>query len=793
MQRQHNSPRTAATWRPTALLNQWRSLDPAWIAVFGLATLAAWPLLTRHSLPTFTDAEMHVYRTFEILSAWRAGVAYLRWAPDLFYAYGYPVFHYYAPLSYYLGAAYGAFFGGPVAGVKFVLVASAYLGAAGMFLFVRDRWGSLAGVVSAAAFSLAPYVVYIDPQARGDAPEALAIAFAPLVLWAFARLRRTASPGDMVVAAVLLAATVLTHNLMALVFFGLLLAWIVWDLLSGQTYFQAWVLDDTPTSMAVRRRVLAALAGAALLGLALAAFMWLPAIVERNAVQFRNVAEGTFFDFRRYFIDVGELFSSAQIFDLGATQMRFHYSVGLPQWILALVGTLTVFSAKRRRLSVLFFAFAALGLAYLMLPASINVWNAIPQMAYFQFPTRFLGPAAVVFGVLAGAAVSWAQGLRWKWAPLTLASAAVAGCILGAMPLLYPPQWPDFGPVSAQRILAVELNGRGIGTTSANDFLPVGAKVVPGPQPAYLATYQSGQVDKLNRATLPAGTIATLLHHGPNDDHYAVAGSTAFVFRVFTFYFPGWTAYVDGVKTDILLSEPEGWITFWVPAGAHDVSIRLENTPIRWAAWGLSALAALALAALLIWRLRLPIERPKHLPLALGQAQVLAGVILVGMLIRASDDRAGWLRVQSTGNQALVAQVQEFVPLQGDVALLGYDLPANQAQAGDSVPVTLYWKAQAPLHVNLRVFIHLIGPDGQLWGQSDKENPADFPTSRWPLDHYVRDEHAAQLRPDAPAGQYQVIVGLWNGDTGQRMHVLDASGQPASDGIVLSDSFTVSR
>ena len=91
---------------------------------------------------------------------------------------------------------------------------------------------------------------------------------------------------------------------------------------------------------------------------------------------------------------MGELFSPAQIFDLGATQMRFHYSVGLPQWVLALLGTLTVFSVRRRRFSVLFFAFAGLGLAYLMLPASIQVWNAIPQMAYFQFPTRFLGPAA---------------------------------------------------------------------------------------------------------------------------------------------------------------------------------------------------------------------------------------------------------------------------------------------------------------------------------------------------------------------------------------------------------------
>jgi hypothetical protein len=792
MQKQKTAPRAIRSGQPAALLNSWRAVDPGWLAVFLLATLAAWPFLTRHSLPTFTDAEMHVYRTYEILSAWRAGVPYLRWAPDLFYGFGYPVFHYYAPLAYYLGAAYGAVWGGPVAGVKFVLVASAYLGAAGMYLFVRDRWGGLAAVVSVAAFSLAPYIVYIDPHARGDAPEALAIALAPLLLWAFVRLRRTASPGDVVLAALLLAAVVLAHNLMALVFFGLLLAWLAWDVVFGQTFFGAWVLIGGAHSTPARRRVVAALAAAVALGLGLAAFMWLPAILERDAVQFRNVAQGTFFDFRRYFLDVGELIAPAQIFDLAATQMRFHYSVGLPQWVSAVLGALTVFSTRRRRPAALFFAFAALGLAYLMLPASIRVWEAIPQMAYFQFPTRFLGPAAVVFGILAGAAISWADGLRWKWGQTAMAGAAVAVCVLGAMPLLYPPQWPDFGPVSAQRILDTELNGRGVGTTSANDFLPVGTKVVPPPQDGLLRSYKAGQVDKLNRATLPAGTQATLLHHGPEDDHYAVAGGSAFVFRMFTFYFPGWTAYVDGVKTNIMPSEPEGWITFWVPAGAHDLTVRLENTPVRWIAWIISALAALGLAGHLIWRLRLPIEGPQHQPMPLGQLQVFTAVILVGMVFRAADDRAGWLRVQSTGHQALVAMRQEFVPLQDDVALLGFDLPQSQANPGDSVPVTLYWKALAPMRVNLRVFVHLIGPDGQLWGQSDKWNPADFPTGRWPVDHYVRDEHQARLRSDAPPGKYQVIAGLWDGDTGLRMHQLDANGQPTSaDGIVLSDSFDV--
>jgi hypothetical protein len=94
--------------------------------------------------------------------------------------------------------------------------------------------------------------------------------------------------------------------------------------------------------------------------------------------------------------------------------------------------------------------------------------------------------------------------------------------------------------------------------------------------------------------------------------------------------------------------------------------------------------------------------------------------------------------------------------------------------------------------VNLRVFVHFIGPDGRLWGQSDKWNPADFPMVGWPLDQYVRDEHDALLRPDAPPGEYSVIAGLWDGDTGQRMRLLDAQGEPLpADGVVLTTSFVV--
>ncbi len=768
-------------------------IDPGLLLALLLATFAAWPFLTRPGLPTFTDAEQHVYRAYEVMEAWKAGVIYPRWAPDLFYAFGYPVFHYYAPLPYHLAAAYGFLFGGPLAGMKFVLVSAAYLGMAGMYLFVRDRWGSVAGVIGAAAFGLAPYVVYIDPHARGAAPETFAIGLAPLMLWAFARLRRTASPANLIFAALMLAALTLSHNLMALVFLGLLIAWLVWEAILGE--------GGDPAADAAGWTSVIPLGLAILLGLGLSAFMWLPAILERSAVQYQTISNG-YFDFHNSFVRAREVFAPSLIFDLGATQMRFNHNLGLAQWLLAALGTLSLFFSRPRRRTTLFFALAALALIFLMTPSSVKVWEHAPLIAFLQFPTRLLGPAAVMLGILAGASASWMDALRGRWSGLLFSVIAVTACLVGAMPLLYPPPWGDFGPVNPQRIFKTERDGRGVGTTSGNEFLPVGVTVVPGPRESLWGSYATGIVDKINRATLPQGTTVAVAEHGPEHDRFRVSGSTAFVLRPYTFYWPGWTAYVDGVKTPIEIAQPDGWITFWVPAGTHDVLLRLENTPPRWLAWGVSGLALIILIGLAVWGLRRrQIARLSDLSskakrnsfiFEWNHALLLGAVILGALGVRAAADRAGWWIVHSTEATVLVAQHPHFARLENDAALLAFDLPEVSARPGDLVPVTLYWKALAPLQHNLHVFVHFIGPDGQLWGQSDKWNPADFPMNGWPLDHYVRDEHNARLRANAPPGAYTVSAGLYDGDTGARMHVLDVNGAVTdADGVTLTTTFQV--
>jgi len=49
----------------------------------------------------------------------------------------------------------------------------------------------------------------------------------------------------------------------------------------------------------------------------------------------------------------------------------------------------------------------------------------------------------------------------------------------------------------------------------------------------------------------------------------------------------------------------------------------------------------------------------------------------------------------------------------------------------------------------------------------------------------IIDRHVIWPAPDAPAGNYSLIVGLYRPDTGERLPVLDATAAPIGDSAAL--------
>ncbi len=129
------------------------------------------------------------------------------------------------------------------------------------------------------------------------------------------------------------------------------------------------------------------------------------------------------------------------------------------------------------------------------------------------------------------------------------------------------------------------------------------------------------------------------------------------------------------------------------------------------------------------------------------------------------------------------------------VELAGYKLTTDVAspQSGilttapnTALRLTLYWRVLAPMEISYTVFTHLLNTNGQLWAQ--KDNPpvrGSYPTTEWRVGETIVDKYDIVIPPNAPAGQYEVEVGLYDATTGQRLPLLDETGQRQDERVLL--------
>jgi 4-amino-4-deoxy-L-arabinose transferase-like glycosyltransferase len=139
------------------------------------------------------------------------------------------------------------------------------------------------------------------------------------------------------------------------------------------------------------------------------------------------------------------------------------------------------------------------------------------------------------------------------------------------------------------------------------------------------------------------------------------------------------------------------------------------------------------------------------------------------------------------------ATFDEGIQLRG-FRISGGGPEANQPSLspGDTLFLSLYWEADGPTDVPYTVFTHLVGPDGQLFGQWD--NPpvsGTYPTTGWSPDENVVDQYQIPVKPDAPPGDYHLQVGLYDPATGARLPVLNEQDKPIDDHVRLEQEITI--
>jgi hypothetical protein len=800
------SPRPKArSPKPKAQSPRPKAQSPSWAMgywplVIGLLCAVAVAPLLRSESPCTHDGAFHYFRVAAMRHALQDGALFTRYLPDLAFGYGYPFFNYRAALSYYLALAlYLTGLALPVA-LNLVYVLGIVGSALTAYLLARDLFGPQAGVVAAVAYAYAPYQ-FLDALLRANMPEAAALPLLPLILWAFRRLALTGHRRWFLFSTGSLAALLLTHNISSLLFVPLLLAYlaVLWLVYRREGH---WI----------------AVGGALGLALGLTAFFWGPALLERDYVQLHMSRVTRNNDFHYNFLGLAEIFAPPAPVDTSLMNPPMRVHLGLAQAILGGIGFimgLVRWHDKERRATLIFFALSAIAMIWMSTRASLWLWEHVPLLPFVQFPWRFVGRVVLPVALLASAIAPTPHASRLtpyvsrftfhvsRFTPRVsraLPLISVGLLILSAFAYTYPPQGycPSAPRPTISDVFAYEHRSGLVGVDPEGSYFPAWVRHRPEGSPLEEQYAAGGTVARFDETALPAEASVVEADYGPNRARVVVETPARFRARYLAFYFPGWRVWIDGEPAQVTASDPEGFITFDVPAasapGRHTVVVRFGATPIRSA---FTAISLLSLAVLLIVTLRYrkaaepkaQSPRPKAQDLSFDSCLwlIAMAVLLLAFKLGVVD------RVDTPFRRPHLTRLSVPYPLPqpyGDgLTFIGYDQDRTTMAADGTLRLDLYWTARARPAARYQTVVHLVGADGLRWSPADSFRPRGYarhpPTTAWRPGRYALDSHEVEPLPGTPPGMYDVVLTVFDRRTLAPLSLLNEQGQPAAPALTL--------
>lgn len=105
---------------------------------------------------------------------------------------------------------------------------------------------------------------------------------------------------------------------------------------------------------------------------------------------------------------------------------------------------------------------------------------------------------------------------------------------------------------------------------------------------------------------------------------------------------------------------------------------------------------------------------------------------------------------------------------------------------GDAVlQVTLYWTAEERPGTEYVAFVHLVGATGMVAQDDSIPATGTLPTSWWRPGIWIVDVHQVPMPPTHTREDLKVAVGLYRSDNQERLAVLNPTGRPIDDVVIL--------
>jgi len=367
----------------------------------------------------------------------------------------------------------------------------------------------------------------------------------------------------------------ITHNIMALIFTPVAIAYIIF------LYFINPKNKITTLFYNFSNIVL---------GMMVSAFFWLPAIIEKKFVQVKWLLTG-YLNYHNHFAYLDQLIYSPWGYgrsEIGRAD-TMSYQVGVIHLILSIASIFIIKKVlKKSKTSgahVIFFLAITPIILFFISAHSLFLWENLPLLKYVQFSWRFLSLIILIVSFLCGSIFFVIKKKKTKRIAFVVVTALI---ILVNLPYCKSKWYFEY--INDELTLPMTyVNNPKISALShyLSDFTPIGVKEVPRhPSPGQLKVLE--------------GTVSiTPLEQKATVHRFLIQGETDSKLRFHMFYFPGWEVYVDDKNTKIDLTNENGLFDFLVPQGTHEIIIKFSHTPLRSTAIFISLFTLIILIILL--------------------------------------------------------------------------------------------------------------------------------------------------------------------------------------------------
>lgn len=749
-----------------------RDYNLIFIALIVLCLPAIQPF-TLGQMPRTDDGTLHLYRSIALdYSLQVDGTLWPRYSSGLVYGYGAPLFNYFPPTAYYptvvlhrLGMAYLPAWLATMSG--FII-----LSAVGAFLLGQQWTNRAGGFVAATAYVYAPYMLF-DTVARGTITEVAALALLPVVLWALARLARTAQATDFALAVINYALFILMHNIITVHGSILIAAFCAW----------LWLTSDR------RWRTFGVLLLAGVSAVLVTTFFWLPALTETHFTRIEGVTQNLdFVDVTNTLRPLTAIFALPHTADPTQLQQPTPITLG---WLSTLLALGAVFLTTGRQRSLAYFWWGVtVVVVFMNTPLSAWFWQHIPLIGFSQFAWRTLGLASLALAILSAITVSSLLiQIASEWRKLTLFCVVIAALVIYSMSWLYRP----YIVLEARSLADAHEHERQTGElalSSYSEYLPMWHDGVLDPTLLQSQFQQSPfAVDRL--VANEAITVDTATWTGTAVMlNFSAVAPTKLVFN--WLYVPGWRAAFqdepsDGLALTVRPTQPLGLVSVEVPTGNYTLRVWLDQTENQRLSWFVSAFSVSALTVLLaawIWfkpfkRVQGVQENNRIRNISFIHIVMLCGLVLFLFKALVIDHTQNSIRStrlidgQITGLRTLLN-----ADFGGSIQLLGVELP-EAVELGRTAQIRLFWRlAGESLERDYSSILHLRDAMGHIVAEAGSIAPGHLATRHWLPDYYLEEVVELVISPYTPPNDYVLDVGLFDAQTLNRLNVINAVGNP---------------